>query len=302
MVMSNKMRAGIFLSADLILVVLLSQLSVMLALSFVMVQVLVQAACYPTTIYLHRYLTHKGITYLHPRIESGCKFLIWMLTSIDWREWKAVHLKHHAFTDEEGDPHSPHLLGWVWVQFMNVVEYSREARNPETLQEYASDVDRYSGIWGRFPFSVNFMGPVIGLVLLSALMGTAWVLVTPGSQTAAQWALMGIAWGVPTGLAHGFFYIMLSGSVNSLCHWFGYRNFENTATNLRWVMWLTGGEGLHNNHHGYPRSARFSATDEEFDPAFPIIAWWVEKGWARVYASAIHSMEDKAARQPRLPA
>ena len=56
-----------------------------------------------------------------------------------------------------------------------------------------------------------------------------------------------------------------------LCHHVGYRNFENTATNIRSVALLTGGEGLHNNHHGYPRSPKFSFRAREFDPAWPII-------------------------------
>ena len=64
---------------------------------------------------------------------------------------------------------------------------------------------------------------------------------------------------------------VLSSSINGLCHHVGYKNFENTATNIRFVALLTGGEGLHNNHHGFPRSPKFSFRPSEIDPAWPVI-------------------------------
>jgi stearoyl-CoA desaturase (delta-9 desaturase) len=64
---------------------------------------------------------------------------------------------------------------------------------------------------------------------------------------------------------------VLSSSINGLCHHIGYRNFDNTATNIRFLALLTGGEGLHNNHHGYPRSPKFSFKRSEIDPAWPLI-------------------------------
>ena len=66
--------------------------------------------------------------------------MTWITTGIKPREWVAVHRKHHAFTDVEGDPHSPELLGWVRVQLTNVALYRREARNPETIARYAKDL------------------------------------------------------------------------------------------------------------------------------------------------------------------
>jgi fatty-acid desaturase len=64
---------------------------------------------------------------------------------------------------------------------------------------------------------------------------------------------------------------VLSSSINGLCHTTGYRNFDNTATNIRILALMTGGEGLHNNHHGYPRSPKFSYKAGEIDPAWPLI-------------------------------
>ena len=71
---------------------------------------------------------------------------------------------------------------------------------------------------------------------------------------------------------HAVMYVfVLSSSINGLCHHVGYRNFDNTATNIRTLALLTGGEGLHNNHLGFPRSPKFSFKASEIDPAWPII-------------------------------
>ena len=74
---------------------------------------------------------------------------------------------------------------------------------------------------------------------------------------------------------------VLSSSINGLCHHAGYRNFDNTATNIRVLALVTGGEGLHNNHHGYPRSPKFSLRDSEIDPAWPIIKLLTALGLAK---------------------
>ena len=70
-----------------------------------------QVAVFSTTIYLHRTATHKALE-LHPAVGFLFKFALWLTTGLSTKEWVAVHRKHHAFTDEEGDPHSPQLLGF----------------------------------------------------------------------------------------------------------------------------------------------------------------------------------------------
>ena len=83
---------------------------------------------------------------------------------------------------------------------------------------------------------------------------------------------------------HAVVYVfVLSSSINGLCHHVGYKNFENTATNLRFLALLTGGEGLHNNHHGYPRSPKFSFRASEFDPAWPVIKLLIALRLAKPY-------------------
>jgi stearoyl-CoA desaturase (delta-9 desaturase) len=76
---------------------------------------------------------------------------------------------------------------------------------------------------------------------------------------------------------------VLSSSINGLCHHSGYKNFDNTATNIRFIALLTGGEGLHNNHHAYPRSPKFSWRKSEIDPAWPFIKLLTAFGLATPY-------------------
>src|SRR5262249_11994923 len=83
--------------------------------------------------------------------------------------------------------------------------------------------------------------------------------------------MFGILWGAVAWVTHAALYIFLNSAINSVCHMVGYRNFDNTATNLQWIAFLTGGEGLHNNHHEYPTSARFALRGGEIDPSWPLI-------------------------------
>ena len=101
--------------------------------------------------------------------------------------------------------------------------------------------------------------------LLGLGVGTAALCLVVGSVIGVWWALL--AAGI-----HAVMYVfVLSSSINGLCHHVGYKNFPNTATNIRFLALLTGGEGLHNNHHGYPRSPKFSFRASEIDPAWPVI-------------------------------
>lgn len=210
--------------------------------------VVVQIAVFSTTIYLHRAAAHRAVT-LNPIVAWVFRLAIWLSTGIVPREWVAVHRKHHAFTDEEGDPHSPRLEGFWKIQLGNVFYYIREARNRQTVETYAKDMK--PDFWDRALFDHGNIGLIAGTAVLCSLLGIGWGLLAAG--------------------LHALSYIfLLSSSINGLCHWIGYKNFDNTATNIRTVALLTGGEGLHNNHHGRPRSARFSFRPSEIDTA-----WWV---------------------------
>ena len=225
-----------------------------LAISLLMAGLILQATVLSTTIFLHRAATHRSVV-LHPAPELVFRFILWITTGINTREWVAVHRKHHAFTDEEGDPHSPYLAGFWSVQLGNIFHYTRTAREPGVLDQYARDIKQ--DWWERTLFRHNIVGPMLGVVALCALIG--------------------VSWGLLAAAIHGFVYIfVLSSSINGLCHYWGYKNFENTATNIRLLGLLAGGEGLHNNHHAFQRSPKFSFRKSEIDPAWPVI-WLLTK-------------------------
>jgi stearoyl-CoA desaturase (delta-9 desaturase) len=228
-------------------------------LSLVVAAILIQVAVFGTTIYLHRTATHRALT-MHPAVAWLFRFSLWITTGLSTKEWVAVHRKHHAFTDEEGDPHSPRLAGFWSVQLGNVFHYLREAKNPEVIDRYARDItDDWSE---RVLFRHGLLGVGIGTAALCGLIGIGPALAAAG--------------------IHAFTYVfVLSSSINGLCHAVGYRNFENTATNLRFLALLTGGEGLHNNHHGFPRSPKFSFRATEIDPAWPVIRLLIACNLAR---------------------
>ncbi|MEO6156961.1 MAG: fatty acid desaturase, partial [Ilumatobacteraceae bacterium] len=99
--------------------------SILLAVGIGLAITLLANVC--ATVYLHRALSHRALVLVRPA-HVVFRSLIWISTGIRPRQWVAVHRKHHAFTDVEGDPHSPVLLGWMTVQRLNVVLYRREAR------------------------------------------------------------------------------------------------------------------------------------------------------------------------------
>ena len=228
-----------------------------LAIAAVVVFVAVQLSGFSTTIYLHRAMAHKGLK-LHPAVATFMQVQLWLFTGIVVREWVAVHRKHHHFTDEDGDPHSPHLKGLWNVLLWNALYYAREANKPEVIAKYTRDMPytRADVLLSR-----GWLGLGVGMALFIALFSS----ITPG------W------WGPVIGavafVAQGIFYIILNAIINGACHVLGYKNFENTATNLRIVGWLSAGEGLHNNHHQFPASAKLSMNRKrlEFDPAWPVI-------------------------------
>lgn len=210
---------------------------------------LAQAATFATTVYLHRALSHRALA-LRPGVAFGFRAALWMLTGIRARQWVAVHRKHHAHTDVDGDPHSPKLLGWVKVQLGNVGLYRKVANDGAQVTRYARDLppDR----WDRALFDRPWLGLGVGITLLCLVLG--------------PWAGL-LAAGV-----HTVLYLQLNAAVNAITHTFGRRPHDNGATNLQWVAWLTSGEGLHNNHHAVPTSAKLSFERGEIDPAWPAIA------------------------------
>jgi len=239
--------------------------------------VLAEVATLITTIYLHRVLSHRSIR-LHPAMTMFMRFGTWLLTSISPREWVAVHRKHHNFSDVEGDPHSPHIEGYWQIMLANVYYYRREANDGDTLRKYASDLpfDRLDKVLLRRGTSGFFLTGVI-LVLIMGL--------GPGLVALATLAAV---------------YLVLNAAINGAGHTFGYKSFANDATNLRPLALITFGEGLHNNHHARPASAKLSAFRGEFDPAWPVIRLLEKLHLAEVLTKVDEGWEDHRRRIPRI--
>lgn len=224
--------------------------------------VLTQVTVFATTIYLHRAATHRSLV-LHPAVAWLFRLLIWITSGIVPREWVAVHRKHHKYTDKNGDPHSPLIHGFWKVQLGNVYYYVRQTKDTTLIPTYARDL-MHADWWDKALFNHGSLGLAAGISILCAGLG--------------------LWWGLFAAALHAVMYVfVLSSSVNGLCHTVGYRNFANTATNLKVVAWMAAGEGLHNNHHGFPRSPKFSIIKGEFDPAWPIIRGMIALGLARPY-------------------
>ena len=210
---------------------------------------LTQTAVVATSVYLHRALAHRALA-VHPVADMLFRTVLWLTTGQRRQEWVAVHRKHHAFTDREGDPHSPRLLGLWRVQLLNVYYYQREGRNPDTIQTFARDIaeDRLD----RVVFSRGWIGLGLGIALLCLVLGV--------------WT------GLIAALTHAVLYVLiLAPLINSIGHWRGAQNFGNTAYNSAVLAWVTGGESLHNNHHAHPRAPKFSMRRVEFDPSWLVI-------------------------------
>jgi stearoyl-CoA desaturase (delta-9 desaturase) len=205
-----------------------------------------QLGLYLTTVYLHRTLSHRAIKMSAP-LSFACRTLVWLLTGIEPRQWVAVHRKHHAFTDVEGDPHSPLLEGFATVEFTNAWLYRKVANDPAAVARYARDMpaDR----WDRLMFDHGLVGIGVGYALTALGLG---------------WELALVVWGV-----HIVTYLLLNGAINAIGHTYGDRVFAGRATNSQWLAWLVAGEGLHSNHHAAPTSARLALRRGEVDPA-----WW----------------------------
>lgn len=213
------------------------------------------------TLYLHRCQAHRGLD-LHPLVTYPMRAWLWMSTGMITAEWVAVHRKHHAFCETEGDPHSPQVYGIRRVLWGGVGLYRQEALCRETVEKFAHGCP---DDWcERHLFGYSWLGPTFLLFADVAAFGAIGI---------TFWALQMI-W-IPLAAA---------GVINGLGHYIGYRNFatDDTSTNL--VPWglALGGEELHNNHHAFPSSANFAFKNWEFDIGWAAIQLLSRLGLAEV--------------------
>ena len=214
------------------------------------------------TLYLHRHSAHRALD-LHPAVQHFFRFWLWMTTGMTTKAWTAIHRKHHAKCEQAEDPHSPQIHGLKKVMWQGAELYRAEARNPDTLSRYGhgtpSDwMERH--VYERH----SVLGVSLMLIIDMALFG---------ALGAAVWAVQ-MAW-IP---------FWAAGVINGVGHFWGYRNFEaqDASTNVSPWGLIVGGEELHNNHHTYPTSAKFSVKPYEFDIGWAYIRLMQAIGWARV--------------------
>ena len=214
------------------------------------------------TIFLHRTQAHRAMD-LHAIPSHFFRFWLWIGTGMVTKEWVAIHRKHHAKCETPDDPHSPQTRGIETVLWRGAELYRAEAKNQDTLAKFGHgtpDDWMERNVYTRF----GWQGVGLMLILNLALFGAV---------GATVWAVQ-MLW-IP---------ITAAGIINGIGHYWGYRNFEaaDASTNISPIGILIGGEELHNNHHTYPTSARFSVKPYEFDTGWFYIGLMRKIGWATV--------------------
>ena len=218
------------------------------------------------TVGYHRLFTHRSFQTSRP-LRAAWAMLGSAAVEGPVIEWVAYHRKHHAFSDREGDPHSPHVghgsgflgalrglfhahVGWVWFSD-DLAEEHRYAK--DLLKDpVVRAIDRTFLLWVAagiaFPFG-------LGVALTGSVAG----------------GLTGMLWG---GAVRIFLCHQLTFSINSLCHFFGRQRYDtrDESRNLAWLAPFTLGEAWHNNHHAFPTSARHGLGRRQFDPSAILIA------------------------------
>ncbi|SRR5579883_110898 len=207
--------------------------------------VLMQITILSVTIFLHRCQAHRALD-LHPIASHFFRFWLWMTTGMVTKEWTAIHRKHHSKVETDDDPHSPQIKGLATVVWQGAELYKKEARNAETLERFGQGTPD-DWIERNVYTNHSALGIAIMLVIDLALFGVLGLTI---------WALQ--MSNIP------FF---AAGVINGVAHYWGYRNFEcqDASRNITPLALFLGGEELHNNHHTYGTSAKFSVKWWEFD-------------------------------------
>jgi fatty-acid desaturase len=216
----------------------------------------------------HRLLTHKSFQTYRP-IRWLLAFLGGLSGEGSALTWVANHRKHHAFSDHEGDPHSPTDGAWWSHAFWFMPNFGRKW-HAEILNRYAPDMMKDKVMVAlHYLFLPSHLACAIGLYLMGYFGPEIWGL---GSNWAG-WSM--VFWGLGVRMVY---VLHVTWFVNSATHLWGYRNYETTdnSRNLWWVGILAFGEGWHNNHHAYQRVARQGHRWWEVDVTYWCI-WLMEK-------------------------
>ena len=214
------------------------------------------------TIYLHRHQAHRAMD-LHAIPAHFFRFWLWLGTGQVTKEWVSIHRKHHAKCETAEDPHSPQTRGIETVFWKGAELYRAESKNLETMTKFGHGTPNdwiERNVYTRF----SWQGVGLMMIINLALFGAAGL---------AVWAVQMI-W-IP---------VTAAGIINGIGHYWGYRNFEapDASTNISPWGIMIGGEELHNNHHTYPTSAKFSVKPYEFDIGWVYIRALEKMGLATV--------------------
>ena len=214
------------------------------------------------TLYLHRDQSHGGLI-LHPALRHLFRFWLWFSSAAITKEWVAVHRRHHAHADQALDPHSPVVFGLKRVLLEGYELYGVAAHDPQTLRTFGRGtpedaLERH--LYAGHPYA----GITLFVLLHLLLFGVPGIIMIAVHLSAQPFFAAGV--------------------INGLGHRLGYRSFEmpSAATNLLPWGLLLGGEELHNNHHAFPRSARFAVQPWEVDVGWLWICLFRTLGLARV--------------------
>ncbi len=213
------------------------------------------------TVGYHRLLTHRAFQTYKP-VQYAFAVAGSMAVQGPVIDWVADHRKHHAHTDEEGDPHSPHVghgsgLRGLWHAH---VGWLFETNGQADRRKYATELMEDQGMR-----KLNRYFPWLALASLAIPFGLG--LAIGGDVIAGLTALL---WG---GLVRIFFVHHITWSINSICHYHGARRFDtdDESTNVWWLSLASLGEAWHHNHHAFPRSAFHGLRRWEIDPSGLII-------------------------------
>lgn len=226
--------------------------------TFVMVQITFMGV----TLYLHRDATHRSLD-LHPALRHIFRFWLWMSSGIVTREWVAVHRKHHARCETEDDPHSPVVFGLKKVLLEGAELYQASARDPETVEKFSRGTPN-DWMERNVYLRHRNLGIVLMVLVDLLLFGVPGIIIIAVQMLANP--------------------LMAAGVINGIGHYYGYRNFEcpDAARNVMPWGFLVAGEELHNNHHAFPSSAKFSVQSWEFDIGWLYIRVFQAFGLAKV--------------------
>ena len=206
------------------------------------------------TIFLHRTQAHRGLI-LSPILSHFMRFWLWLTTGMITKEWVAIHRKHHRHSDENGDPHSPHVYGIFKVLTQGALLYHEASKDKDMVNTYGVGTP---DDWIESHVYSNHSRLGVSILLLLNITLFGWI-------GAIIW-LVQMIW-IP---------FWAAGVINGLGHWFGYRNTNTNdkSTNIVPIGLIIGGEELHNNHHKNPASTKLSEKWFEFD-----IGWF----WIKVF-------------------